>query len=148
MNLFKPAEIRAILILSILVLLGSFLTLLIRQGKISSLDLGILINSGRYNYTYKIDSKNRANSAVDNRNGSNAVKDSLIEKSVPDEKIDLNTAGYFDLQALPGIGPALAERIISYRDSVGKFQSVEELQKVKGIGKAKLAGIKPEAIVR
>ncbi len=136
------------MILSILVLLGSFLTLLIRQGKISSLDLGILINSGRYNYTHKIDSKNRTNGAVDNGSESNAVIDSLIEKSVPDEKIDLNTAGYFDLQALPGIGPALAERIMSYRDSIGKFQSVEELQKVKGIGKVKLAAIKPEAIVR
>lgn len=136
------------MILSILVLLGSFLTLLIRQGKISRLDLGILINSGRYNYTYKIDSKNRTNSVADNRGESNAVIDSLIEKSVPDEKINLNTAGYFDLQALPGIGPALAERIISYRDSVGKFQSVEELQKVKGIGKVKLARIKPEAIIR
>ncbi|OGC89594.1 MAG: hypothetical protein A2W25_14285 [candidate division Zixibacteria bacterium RBG_16_53_22] len=58
--------------------------------------------------------------------------------AIDSEKIDINQCGYFDFEALPGIGPALADNIISYRDSVGKFRSVDELLNVKGIGPSKL----------
>ena len=51
---------------------------------------------------------------------------------------DLNKATAAELENVPGIGPALAERIIRYRTEHGKFGSYEELQKVSGIGAAKL----------
>ena len=56
--------------------------------------------------------------------------------------IDINTASSEDLTAIPGIGPELANRIINYRRNVGKFQSIDELDNVEGIGKKKLAIIK------
>ena len=48
--------------------------------------------------------------------------------------LNLNTADTETLQALPGIGPALAERIVAYRLEHGPFQTVEDLRQVPGIG--------------
>ncbi|WP_347060003.1 helix-hairpin-helix domain-containing protein [Blastococcus sp. HT6-30] len=49
-------------------------------------------------------------------------------------RIDLNTAGVAELDALPGIGPVLAQRIVDHRSTIGGFRSVEELDDVPGIG--------------
>jgi competence protein ComEA len=57
--------------------------------------------------------------------------------------LDLNRAAEQDFDALPGIGPRLAERIVEYRRSVGAFHSLDELRAVKGIGKKKFERIRP-----
>ena len=55
--------------------------------------------------------------------------------------LDLNRATAAQLDSLPGIGPVLAERIIAYRQQVGRFSSVGELMNVSGIGEKKLEEI-------
>ncbi|HEY0126140.1 MAG TPA: helix-hairpin-helix domain-containing protein [Blastococcus sp.] len=50
--------------------------------------------------------------------------------------VDLNTAGVAELDALPGIGPVLAQRIVDHRAQQGPFRTVEELDSVPGIGPA------------
>jgi competence protein ComEA len=58
--------------------------------------------------------------------------------------VNLNTATAADLDALPGIGPVLAQRIVDYRDQQGRFAAVEQLDDVPGIGPAiydRLAGL-------
>ena len=62
--------------------------------------------------------------------------------------LDLNTASASDLDSLPGIGQSFADRIIEYRTTNGPFTSVEDLQKVKGIGAALFAKIAPLVSVR
>jgi len=52
--------------------------------------------------------------------------------------VDVNRASALELEALPGVGPATAAAIISERDSGGPFVSVDDLQRVPGIGPAKL----------
>jgi competence protein ComEA len=57
--------------------------------------------------------------------------------------LNLNTASAADLDSLPGIGQSFAERIVEYRTTNGPFQSIEDLQKVKGIGPALYAKLAP-----
>ena len=61
--------------------------------------------------------------------------------------VNINQADNKTLETLPGIGPAMAQRIIDFRKENGSFQSVDDLQKVKGIGKAKFAKIKDKVTV-
>jgi competence protein ComEA len=56
--------------------------------------------------------------------------------------IDLNSADGAALEELPGIGPALAERILAWREEHGRFASVEDLLAVPGIGEKLLEGVR------
>ncbi len=62
--------------------------------------------------------------------------------------ININTATAAELELLPGIGPALAARIIEHRTRHGRFRSVEELDHVSGIGPRTLEKIRPHATVK
>ncbi|MGF0117272.1 ComEA family DNA-binding protein [Promicromonospora sp. Marseille-Q5078] len=57
-------------------------------------------------------------------------------------QVDLNTAATAELEELPGIGPALAGRIIAWRDENGPFTSVDELDEVSGIGPSVLEQVR------
>lgn len=57
--------------------------------------------------------------------------------------VNINTAGSEQLQLLPRIGPALADRIIEFREEHGLFASADELVAVKGIGESSLAKLEP-----
>lgn len=59
-----------------------------------------------------------------------------------DGLISLSRATASDLETLPGVGPVLAERIVSFREQNGGFDVVEDLLEVPGIGEAKLAAIR------
>ena len=57
--------------------------------------------------------------------------------------LDLNRITQEQLEALPGVGPSLAGRVLEYRKQNGGFQSVDELDNVKGIGEKKLNDLRP-----
>jgi len=74
--------------------------------------------------------------------GATAPPDQAGTQPASGGKVDLNTATVAQLDTLPGVGPALAQRIVEYRTQHGGFRSIDELRKVQGIGDAKFAQLK------
>lgn len=62
-------------------------------------------------------------------------------------QVDLNQATVADLEALPGIGPKLAQRVVAHRDERGPFHSVDDLRQVRGIGRKKFDRLRPHVLV-
>ena len=69
--------------------------------------------------------------------GPNLAAGGTGSNSPAGDKININSAGKNELDKLPGIGPALADKIIEYRQINGTFKDITEIQKVPGIGEAK-----------
>ena len=63
-------------------------------------------------------------------------------------KLDLNTASEAELALLPGVGPALARRLVSERDALGRFRSWDDVDAVPGVGEAKLRTLQGSAELR
>lgn len=64
------------------------------------------------------------------------------------QTVNINSANKSQLMSLPGIGPSYADRIIEYRNTQGMFTSVEELSKIRGIGKKKLEKLRPFVLLK
>lgn len=70
----------------------------------------------------------------------NVILDSSVEND--NNKIDINTSSKSDFEKLPGIGPTIAQKIIDYREKIGRFKSIEDIKNVSGIGEKKYEAIK------
>ena len=62
---------------------------------------------------------------------------------MPSERIDLNAATSVELETLPGVGPRTAERILEYRREHGRFERIEDLMDVRGIGERTFLRLRP-----
>jgi len=94
---------------------------------LSTINLARVLNDGEQIYV---------DSTVVNRSG---VR---VSKAVRSGPININRATARQLDALDGVGPVIAQRIVDYRKINGSFFTIEDLQKVSGIGAAKFAQIK------
>jgi len=73
-------------------------------------------------------------SGINNLNGNNENEET--------KKVNINTATQTELETLPGIGPSTALKIITHRKENGKFNKIEDIKEVSGIGDAKFEKIK------
>lgn len=69
-----------------------------------------------------------------NTGSTNTIVSSGKTASGTNARVNINLAGLSELDTIPGIGPAIAQRIVDYREQHGLFSSVEEIQEVSGIG--------------
>lgn len=76
-----------------------------------------------------------------------AVQAAGTAGAVDDGRVRVNQADASALDALPGVGPVLAERIVSHRDLNGPFQAIEDLLDVPGIGESKLAAMRDAIVI-
>jgi competence protein ComEA len=67
---------------------------------------------------------------------------SVGTSSTSGQKVNINTASATELEALPGIGPVLAQRIIEYRQASSPFRRPEDIKNVKGIGDSTFEGLR------
>ena len=89
----------------------------------------------------KVPEKERSNSNVDKS------KADMSKNGGSGEMVNINTADEKALDTLPGIGPAMAKRIIEYRETEGLFQSIEDIKKIRGIGDAKFEKLKDKICI-
>ena len=89
----------------------------------------------------KVPEKERSNSNVDKS------KADMSKNGGSGEIVNINTADEKALDTLPGIGPAMAKRIIEYRETEGLFQSIEDIKKIRGIGDAKFEKLKDKICI-
>jgi competence ComEA-like helix-hairpin-helix protein len=75
--------------------------------------------------------------------GAGVVIDNRPPKGTAPAPVNLNRATAEELDALPGVSPAVAQRIVEYRSARGTFSSVEQLDSVKGIGPKLLEKLRP-----
>lgn len=75
------------------------------------------------------------------------VGDADASAGAPSRQIDINKATAVELTAIPGVGNAIAQRIVEFRDKQGPFRRVEDLLKIKGIGEKSFQKIRPHVKV-
>ena len=80
----------------------------------------------------------------DKNNGNNSNNNVNIIKN---NKININTANVSELKQITGIGESTANKIIDYRENVGKFKKIEDIKEVKGIGESKFESLKNKIII-
>lgn len=113
---------------------------LTQEADITNINLAYIVEDGQ-----KIKIPNKQEVQEEKISEEETGKESLIENNETIEvntKININKAEQTELEQLPGVGPSTAIKIIEYRKENGKFQSIEEIKNVPGIGESKFNTMK------
>lgn len=125
-----------------------------KNADLSQVNLAYILEDGQKIYIPNKKEKIKQEMYIEENSGQNVLieesKNSEEKASTKKEnsmkgvkkKVNINSANQTELETLKGIGPSLAGRIIEYRETNGKFDKIEEIQNVKGIGDSKYSNIK------
>lgn len=103
------------------------------NADLNNINLAMKIENAKHYIIPKIGEEIKNNESINNENNNS-----------DSNKVNINNATIEDLDKLPGIGEATANKIINYREENGDFKSIEELKNVNGIGSKKYEQIKDE----
>ncbi len=103
------------------------------NADLNNINLAMKIEDAKHYIIPKIGEEIKNNESINNENN-----------NIGSNKVNINNATIEDLDKLPGIGEATANKIINYREENGDFKSIEELKNVNGIGSKKYEQIKDE----
>lgn len=107
-----------------------------KEANLEKVNLAYILEDGSKLYIPSINDKEEEEySIISNTSGQKDTEKKTL-------RVNINTATSEELQRLPGIGEAMAIRIITYRKENGKFSKIEDLKEVSGIGEAKFNNIK------
>lgn len=120
------------------------------NADLSKVNLAYIVEDGTQIYIPKYSDNLEDISLIREDAGEGIVKQSAIndEGNNLDTKVNINTATKEKLVTLPGIGESMADKIISYRNQNGKFENIEDIKKVNGIGESKFNNIKDRITVK
>ena len=108
------------------------------DADLNKLNLAYVLSDGDKIYVPKKDDEE--NNYITSGAGENVTNGT--EKNSNSSIVNINNATVEELSTLPGIGTAIAERIVAYRTQNGKFENIEDLKNVTGIGDSKFNNIK------
>lgn len=116
---------------------------LTQEADLSDINLAYLLEDGMKIYIPNQNERQENNENAENTaKAENTPSMQIQDTNTKQDVININTATQEELDALPGIGPATATKIIEYRKEKGKFKQKEEIKEVSGIGEAKYEKIK------
>jgi len=116
------------------------------DADISKINLAYIIEDGQKIFVpSRADEITEETEYVTSESGDNIIVD---DNEGENSMVNINKATQTELETLPGIGPAMALRIIEHREENGNFENIEEIKNVKGIGDAKFENIKNNICVK
>ena len=125
-----------------------------KNASLDQVNLAYILEDGQKIYIPNKNEKIKTGAYIITNSGQNVLVEEGKESTTTEKnakgvsgKVNINTANQTELETLQGIGPALAQRIIEYRQENGKFQTIEDIQNVKGIGDSKYSNIKDDICI-
>lgn len=114
------------------------------DADLTEVNLAYVLKDGQKIYIPRI-SDTEEEIIINEENGASVIVDAGVENV--NIKININTATLVELQTLSGIGEGTAQKIIEYRQLNGRFNTIEDIKNVSGIGDAKFEAIKESICV-
>ena len=113
---------------------------LTEEADTSNINLADILQDGEKVYIY-------SKQEVEELKSIGKLNEEIDNTTKKDNKININTATQAELEEITGIGPSLAQKIIEYRESNGKFKDIEALKNVSGIGDKKFESMKSQITI-